>query len=63
MKKYLYIILFLQAAFLSGCKKDDGMVRIDTISKNGSEFFQGQKVQVWVGTEVSDLASTTYEWS
>lgn len=63
MKNYIYLFLFLQVVFLSACKKDDGMVRIDTVSKNGSEFFMGQKVQVWVGAEVSDLASTSYDWT
>lgn len=62
MKNQIYILLFLLAGLISGCKKDDGMVRIDTVSKNGSEFFQGQKVQVWVGVEVSDLANATYNW-
>ncbi len=63
MKKYIYLFLILQVAFLSACKKDDGMVRIDTVSKNGSEFFMGQKVQVWVGAEVGDLAGTAYDWT
>lgn len=62
MKNQIYLLLFLLAGLISGCKKDDGMVRIDTISKNGSEFFQGQKIQVWVGVEVSDLANATYNW-
>ena len=62
MKNQIYILLFLLAGLISGCKKDDGTVRIDTVSKNGSEFFQGQKIQVWVGVEVSDLASATYNW-
>jgi hypothetical protein len=62
MKNYIYLFLFLQAALFSACKKDDLAVNIDTVSKNGSEFFQGQKVQVWVGAEVNDLPNTSFNW-
>ena len=62
MKKIIYLFVLLAVVLLFGCKKDDGMVQIDSVSKTGSEFFQGQKVAVWVGAQVSELSSTTYKW-
>lgn len=62
MKRILYLIVLLAVVLLFGCKKENGMVQIDTVSKTGSEFFQGQKVAVWVGAQVSDLSNTTYTW-
>lgn len=62
MKKYFILISFLTMLLLSGCSKEEGSVAIVSLYKNGSEFFQGQKVPVWVGAQVSDLASTTFEW-
>jgi hypothetical protein len=62
MKKYVVLISFLTVLLLFGCGKEEGSVAIDSLYKNGNEFFQGQKVPVWVGAKVADLASTTYEW-
>jgi hypothetical protein len=62
MKNIIYISAFLTLALIFGCKKDNGSVQIDSVYKNGSEFFQKQKVQVWVGAQVNDLSSTTYTW-
>ena len=62
MKKYIAFISFLSLLLL-GCSKEKGSVEIVSLYKNGSEFFQGQKVPVWVGAQVSDLAGTSYDWT
>ena len=62
MKKLIYLSALLSLVLLFGCKKDDGLVQIDSVFKNGSEFFQKQKVPVWVGAQVSDLKNTSYTW-
>lgn len=62
MKNIICLSAFLTLILLFGCKKNDGFVQIDSVYKNGSEFFQKQKVPVWVGAQVSDLKSTTYSW-
>lgn len=62
MKKLKYIFLLIAVAALFACEKDDLTVEIDSVSKFGSEFFQGQKVQVWVSANVSDLGNATYKW-
>jgi len=62
MKSINYLFVLLAVVLLFGCKKEDGIVQIDTVSKTGSEFFQGQKIAVWVGAQVSDLSSTSYTW-
>ncbi len=61
MKKYFSLIIFF-SVILFGCSKEDGEVTIDSLYKNGSEFFQGQKIQVWVGAQVSDLSEANYKW-
>lgn len=62
MKKYSILVSLLALVLLFGCKKEEGSVAIDSLYKNGSEFFQGQKVPVWVGVKVADLAATSYIW-
>ena len=62
MKNLKYIFMLFAVALLVSCEKEDLTVEIDSVSKYGSEFFQGQKVQVWVSANVSDLANTTYKW-
>lgn len=62
MKNYYTLISLLIFLLLFACKKEEGAVAIDSLYKNGSEFFQGQKVPVWVGAKVADLASTSYDW-
>ncbi len=62
MKRYSILISLLTVILLFGCKKDDGLVAIDSLYKNGNEFFQGQKVPVWIGVQVADLSSTSYNW-
>jgi len=62
MKKIINLILLLNVVLFLGCQKDDETVQIDSVSKVGSEFFQGQKVPVWVAANVTDLANATYKW-
>jgi hypothetical protein len=62
MKKYSILISLLTALLILGCTKEEGSVAIDSLYKNGNEFFQGQKVPVWVGAKVADLASTSFDW-
>lgn len=52
----------LAALFLAGCEKEESFVRIDSVSKVGNEFFQGQKVQVWVAAEAGALKDARYTW-
>ncbi len=62
MKKIQYLFILLAVLFLAGCQKEDAFVRIDSVSKVGSEFFQGQKIQVWVAAEVGELKDASYVW-
>lgn len=62
MKRIQYLFIVLAALFFAACEKEDLGVRIDSVSKVGSEFFQGQKVQVWVAAAVPDLANAKYTW-
>jgi len=62
MKKIQYLLIMLAVLFLAGCEKEDAFVRIDSVSKVGNEFFQGQKIQVWVAAEVGDLKDAKYTW-
>jgi hypothetical protein len=62
MNKIKYLCLLLSVVLLFGCEKDDFTVKVDSVSKYGSEFFQGQKVQVWVSAETGDLGNTTFNW-
>lgn len=57
--KYIYFAILL---ILVGCT-DDAFVKIDSIYKYGAEFYQGQKIQVWVGVETSNPREAIYEWS
>ena len=43
MKKLIYLSALLSLVLLFGCKKDDGLVQIDSVFKNGSEFFSKAK--------------------
>lgn len=61
MKRFFSLIIFF-SIILVGCTKEDGEVVIDSVYKNGSEFFQGQKIQVWVGAQVGDLSEANYKW-
>lgn len=62
MKRIQYLLFVLAALFLAACEKEDLGVRIDSVSKVGNEFFQGQKIQVWVAAAVPDLANAKYTW-
>jgi hypothetical protein len=62
MKKIQYLFIVMAVLFLAGCQKEDGFVKIDSVSKVGNEFFQGQKIQVWVAAEIGDLKNAKYFW-
>lgn len=61
MKQHIIYIFSLLAIILSGCK-NDGYVKIDSLSRIGTTCFQGEKVPVWVCVNTDDLAGTTYKW-
>jgi len=62
MKKIYNPVLFLAiCASVAACKKDDP-VEIVTLSKAGREFYFGEKVPVWAGTN-GDRKDLTYSWS
>ena len=69
MKKMKYsLFVLLLAVIFSGCKKEDASVQIISLSKKGSEFFFGEKVQIWVSANINDhtgaayRSSATYKW-
>ncbi len=59
--KVIYIFLAM-LLILTGCK-DDGNVKIDSLSHWGETCFQGQIVPVWVSVDTDDKSITEYEWS
>lgn len=62
MNKLNYIVSFLLLLLLVSSCKEDGYVRIDTLSKYGDTYFGGQVVPVWVGVDVNNLEKATYKW-
>lgn len=54
----IFMILCIAAV---SCKKDD-KVEIVTLSKAGEEFYFGEKVKVWAGTQGSDNTKLSYKW-
>ena len=44
------------------CKKGD-KVEILTLSKAGEEFYFGEKVKVWAGTQGGDNTTVSYKWT
>ena len=57
--KVIYIFLAM-LLILTGCK-DDGNVKIDSLSHWGETCFQGQIVPVWVSVDTDDKSITEYE--
>ena len=55
----LFMILCIAAV---SCKKDD-KVEIVTLSKAGEEFYFGEKVKVWAGTQGGDNTTVSYKWT
>jgi hypothetical protein len=66
LKYSLYVLLTL--IIFAGCQKEKGSVQIVSLSKNGSEFFFGEKVTVWVAANINDhtgaaySSDATYKW-
>jgi hypothetical protein len=50
----------LLIVFSTACSTDE--VQIQTLSKFGEEFYFGEKVVVWAGTETNNLANVKYTW-
>lgn len=55
------LLMILCIAAVS-CKKDD-KVEIVTLSKAGEEFYFGEKVKVWAGTQGGDNTTVSYKWT
>lgn len=55
------LIIVIVAAFMGACSTDDD-VEIKTLSKYGDNFYFGEKVVVWAGTDTKDIANVTYKW-
>lgn len=47
-------------ALFSACTEDE--VEIVTLSKFGTQFYFGEKVVVWAGTDTKDVADVKYKW-
>lgn len=47
-------------ALLVACSDED--VEIKTLNKFGNQFYFGEKVVVWAGTETTDYANVKYSW-
>lgn len=61
--RYLNIIVLLVAALLTGCSdKEEGSLRIDSLSVDGNEFYCFQKVKMWVCVESDNLGIADYQW-
>jgi len=58
-KIYNIIFLITISLFTLSCKKEK--IEIETLSKAGGEFYYGEKVPVWAGTQ-GDLDGMSYEW-
>jgi len=62
MKKIFSILcLALAIMTVSSCKKEK-YVEIVNLTKKGTEFYYGERVEVWTGTE-GDARDITYDWT
>nr|WP_294896644.1 hypothetical protein [uncultured Pedobacter sp.] len=70
MRRIKYYISFITVlVILVSCKKDkDSFVKVESLSKNGDEFFFGEKVPVWVAVKQNQeedktyVSPVTYKW-
>lgn len=58
--KNLFSVLIISILLFSCKKKVD--ISIDTLSKSGEEFYFGEKVPVWAGTD-GDKNDISYQWT
>ncbi|SDL31317.1 hypothetical protein SAMN04487898_11744 [Pedobacter sp. ok626] len=62
MRKLYHTGIFMILCIVAvSCKKEP--VEILTLSKAGEEFYFGEKVKVWAGTEGGDNTTVSYKWS
>lgn len=62
MRKLIYALLLSIPFIFTNCK-NEGYVKIDSVSHFGTNCFQGEKLQVWVSVDTDDKASTSYKWN
>jgi len=60
-KLKIFFSIFIVSTLLFSCKKKVD-ISIDTLSKSGEEFYFGEKVPVWAGTE-GDKNGISYQWT
>lgn len=63
MKTKIYINSLLSIIFIvffTACASED--VEIKTLSKYGEQFYFGEKVVLWAGSDTKNVANVTYSW-
>jgi hypothetical protein len=60
-KLKIFFSILIVSTLLFSCKKKVD-ISIDTLSKSGEEFYFGEKVPVWAGTE-GDKNGISYQWT
>ena len=63
MKKLYHTGIFMILCIVAvSCKKEE-KVEIVTLSKAGEEFYFGEKVKVWAGTQGGNNTTVSYKWT
>ncbi|MDR2148651.1 MAG: hypothetical protein LBE91_19595 [Tannerella sp.] len=60
--KNLSVILLLVMALFTGCREEEGSLRIDSLSVDGNEFYSFQRIKMWMAVESDNLGMADYEW-
>lgn len=63
MRKLYHIGIFMVLCVIAVSCKKDNEVEIVTLSKAGEEFYFGEKVKVWAGTQGGDNTTVSYKWT